>query len=136
MKANTLSGLSVADLRRATELKETIEELNGQVAEHVKELETMLGTSLGSTSRRITVRRNKNEDMTASGRPRNTLTMAEAITKITNRSPKTIDEIVAGLSKVGYKSTAARVENSVGAFLYGPTGKKLFRNQESRFSPR
>jgi hypothetical protein len=153
MKKQTMrQGLTVQDLRRATELQEAIEkataDLNGQlekiqrdhetnVGKMQRELDSLLGgrgrgTASVSTAK---VRQSSGSaNVTASGRPRNDMTLRDAIAKLTKRSPKTLKEITEGVQALGYKFSSQRPENSVGAFLYGRHGKKDFRATEGRFS--
>lgn len=148
-KSAANSGLSVAALRRATELQKHSETLQRQLDNTNIALNRVLGNKVGATVtmagiraaragglKPVTSKRSKNDNLTATGRPRNAMTMHDAIAKVCARSPKSLDEIVAGITKLGYKFAAKRPAHSVGAFLYGPLGKKAFRNVDARFSPK
>ncbi len=67
-------------------------------------------------------------------RPDNDMTLPEAITKATAKSPLSLRAIVEAVEKLGYRFSSANPYNSVGAYLYGP-GKKLFKRQDGKFSP-
>lgn len=132
MKENTSTGLTVADLRRATELKEQLETAQANVVDLQSQYDAIMSGTFTVT---VGPRRGRprSEDRTASGRPRNAMTMRDAIVKVTANGGKNLHEIVDGLHKIGYKFAASRPENSVGAFLYGRHGKKDFRNKEGKF---
>ena len=140
MKKNTMrQGLTVQDLRRATELQEAIEKAiadhENNIAEMQRELNGLLGGRGNASVSTSKVRRQSSGsvNVTASGRPRNEMKMRDAIAKVVRRSPKTLNEIVDALPTIGYKFAAARPANSVGAFLYGRHGKKDFRNRDGKF---
>ncbi len=82
-----------------------------------------------------TVRQNKHR--TASGRFRNDMTLKEAILKVTARKPKHLNDILLDVQKLGYRFSGVRPANSVGAYLYGRLGRKVFKeNSNCEWSPK
>jgi hypothetical protein len=149
-KATMRQGLTVQDLRRATELQEAIEKATADHQGQLDKLQRDFDNNVGKMQRELAgllggtgiasaptgkVRRQSSgsENVTATGRPRNEMTLRDAIAKVVKRSPKTLNEIVDGVTALGYKFASQRPANSVGAFLYGRHGKKDFRAREGRF---
>lgn len=63
------------------------------------------------------------------------MSMREAISKALAKQPLGIQDVVAGMKKIGYRFKSSNPVNSVGAFLYGPEGKKTFvRGKDGLFS--
>ena len=59
--------------------------------------------------------------------------MRDAITNVVRTSPKKIREIVAGMQSLGFVFKSKNPINSVGAYLYGPEGKKYFKRADGKF---
>lgn len=70
----------------------------------------------------------------ASARPG--ASMREVISKLVAKNPLRIGEIVDGMHRAGYVFKSSNPTNSVGAYLYGPEGKKHFVRNEGKFSLR
>jgi hypothetical protein len=68
-------------------------------------------------------------------RASNTMSIREAVAKVTARKPLSVREIVEAVQKIGYKFTSSDPVNSVGAYLYGAHGRKLFKRADGKFSP-
>jgi hypothetical protein len=67
--------------------------------------------------------------------PQNKMSMRDAIAKALGKQPLGIKDVVAGMKKLGYRFKSSNPVNSVGAFLYGPEGKKTFvRGKDGLFS--
>jgi hypothetical protein len=67
----------------------------------------------------------------AFGRP--ALSMREVIAKIVAKNPQRIGDIVDGMHRAGYVFKSSNPTNSVGAYLYGPEGKKHFVRADGKF---
>jgi hypothetical protein len=67
-------------------------------------------------------------------RARTKLTVREAIAQATADKPLSVREIVEAMRKLGYKFKSKKPENSVGAYLYGPEGKKHFKRVDGKFA--
>jgi len=61
------------------------------------------------------------------------LGMREAITQATAQGAMIIRDLVPAMQKLGYKFSSKNPVNSVGAYLYGPTGKKYFKKRDGGF---
>ena len=59
--------------------------------------------------------------------------MREAITQVLNKSPMKIRGIVEGMEDLGFVFKSKNPVNSVGAYLYGPEGKKHFKRADGKF---
>ena len=62
------------------------------------------------------------------------LTMREAVQQATAAQPLGIRDIVDAIKKLGYRFKSSNPQNSVGAYLYGPEGKKHFTKQGGTFT--
>ena len=85
----------------------------------------------------------------AAGRPRktaaprrtgrrgsNAVSLRDAITRVTAKAPLSVRDIVDAVKKGGYTFQSTNPVNSVGAYLYGPEGKKHFKRANGKFSPK
>jgi len=63
------------------------------------------------------------------------LGMREAIQQATAKQPLGVHEIVEAIQTLGFVFKSTRPQNSVGAYLYGPEGKKHFKAVNGKFSP-
>lgn len=70
-----------------------------------------------------------------SKRPKNKLSMREAVAKVTASKALSLPEIVKEVQNLGYRFATKNPQNSVGAFLYG-YGKKHFKRINGKFSPK
>src|SRR5204862_3009870 len=61
------------------------------------------------------------------------MSLREALLKVLAQGPRTKNELLEDVQKIGYRFTATDPMNSLQAFLYG-TGKSLFNRVEGRFS--
>ena len=78
---------------------------------------------------------NANVEPSANASLRGAMSMREAISKVLAKAPLGIRDIVGGMQRIGYKFKSSNPTNSVGAFLYGPEGKKSFvRNKNGLFT--
>jgi hypothetical protein len=68
-------------------------------------------------------------------RPANKLKLRDAISKVSGKKPLSVREIVEAVQKLGYQFQSSNPVNSVGAFLYGPSGKKHFKRMNGKFAP-
>jgi hypothetical protein len=66
-------------------------------------------------------------------RPKNAMSLREAVIHVTSQQPLTKQEILSAIQKLGYQFTARNPINSLNVVLYGK--KPRFRNEEGRFSP-
>ena len=66
----------------------------------------------------------------------NSLSIREAVSKVTAQKALGLSEIVQAVQAIGYNFTSKDPRNSVGAFLYGPHGKKIFKRVNGKFSQR
>lgn len=73
---------------------------------------------------------------TQGARGQNALSLREAISKATARAPLSVRDIVDSVQKLGYRFQSSNPINSVGAYLYGPEGKKHFKRGDGKFSPK
>jgi hypothetical protein len=62
--------------------------------------------------------------------------MREVISKLVAKTPMRINDIVDGMQRSGYVFKSSKPANSVGAYLYGPEGKKHFTRADGKFSLR
>jgi hypothetical protein len=70
-----------------------------------------------------------------STRASNTMSIREAVARVTAKKALSVREIVEAVQKIGYKFTSSDPVNSVGAYLYGAHGRKLFKRADGKFSP-
>lgn len=61
------------------------------------------------------------------------LGMREIISQVTENAPLGLTEIVEAMKQSGYQFKSKNPRNSVGAYLYGPTGKKHFKRSGKGF---
>lgn len=66
-------------------------------------------------------------------RPRNRMSLPEAVIRVTTAKPLTKDEILIELKKLGYRFSAKKPINSLNVVLYGK--KPKFKNERGKFSP-
>jgi hypothetical protein len=66
-------------------------------------------------------------------RPSSGLSLRDAVLQVTASGPKTKDEILDGIEKLGYKFSTNNPKNSLGVILYGK--KPRFKNDDGKFSP-
>jgi hypothetical protein len=57
------------------------------------------------------------------------------MTQVTSRQPLSVREIVEAVRSAGHKFESSDPIKSVGAYLYGPEGKKHFKRNDGKFSP-
>ena len=65
------------------------------------------------------------------GRGGNAMPLRVALAQVLAQGPKTKEELMAGVKKIGYRFVGTNPMNSLQAFLYGP-GKKLFKRAEGK----
>ena len=65
-------------------------------------------------------------------RAKNTMSLKEAVTRVTRNKPMTRNEILEAIRKIGYKFTAKDPMNSLNVTLYT---KGNFKNDKGKFSP-
>ena len=65
-------------------------------------------------------------------RASNTMSLKEAVTRVTRNKPMTRPEILEAIKKIGYKFTAKDPMNSLNVTLYT---KGNFKNDNGKFSP-
>jgi len=65
----------------------------------------------------------------------NTMSIREAIAKVTAREPLGLSDLVNAVQGIGYKFESKNPRNSVGAYLYSKHGKKYFKRANGKFSP-
>lgn len=63
---------------------------------------------------------------------KNTITLREALLKLTVSKPRTRQELIDGLKTVGYHTNSKDVGNVMNRFLYGKTA--IFKNSGGKFS--
>jgi len=59
--------------------------------------------------------------------------MRDAITQVVRSQPRKIRDIVEGMENAGFVFKSKNPVNSVGAYLYGPEGKKYFKRADGKF---
>ncbi len=59
--------------------------------------------------------------------------MREAISRALSAGPLRIQQIVAAMLEQKYPFISSKPVNSVGAYLYGPEGKKCFKRKDGLF---
>jgi hypothetical protein len=62
------------------------------------------------------------------------LTMRDAIKIATARRALGIGDLVGAMQQLGYQFTSKKPANSLGAYLYGPSGKEHFKRVDGRFT--
>ena len=67
------------------------------------------------------------------GRGGNPMPLRAALVQVLAHGPRTKQELMAGVRKIGYRFKATDPMNSMQAFLYG-AGKKLFKRVDGKFS--
>jgi hypothetical protein len=72
----------------------------------------------------------------SSRRAVNAVTLREAIARATAHGALSVRDVVNAVKKSGYRFKSANPVNSVGAYLYGPEGKKHFKRANGKFSPK
>jgi hypothetical protein len=68
-------------------------------------------------------------------RPQNTITLRDAVARVTAKKPLGIADIVERVQGIGYVFASKNPRNSLGAYLYGPAGKRFFGAEAGRFYP-
>ena len=68
-------------------------------------------------------------------RPQNAITLRDAVARVTARKALGIADIVERVQGIGYVFASKNPRNSLGAYLYGPAGKKYFGAEAGRFYP-
>lgn len=66
----------------------------------------------------------------------NKLTLREAISQVVRGRALTKQEIIAGVTRIGYKFSTNDPAGSLNALLYSKTGRAAFKNQGGKFSVR
>jgi hypothetical protein len=124
-------------LQQFVALRSALERERHSLQNRLREIERVLGSvaagAAPSPGRRAAA---PARAKSAGGRRRrpNAVSLREAIGAATSRTPLSVRDIVAAVQKNGYRFQSTNPVNSVGAYLYGPEGKKHFNRADGKFS--
>lgn len=133
------------DLGRFATMRTNLERERSIIRTRLAELDDVLGgpgsnkqpasvaTQIAAPARAKLTRR---PSPAARGSRSGKMTMRDVITAATERGPIGINDLVPAVKKLGYKFTSKNPVNSLGAYLYGPSGKAHFRKVAEGFIPR
>jgi len=134
-------------LQRFVALRNSLQQERAALQRRLKEIDAALGTESSSPAAAAApARRGRppgrpratpapGAPRRGPGRPpRNDLSMRDAIARAIESRPLAIRDIVDSMQRLGFIFKSKNPVNSVGAYLYGPEGKKHFKRADGKFS--
>ena len=131
-------------IQRFISLRASLERERSHLRRRLQEIEQALGGAAAPAAATAPVARRRRRVGKAAkakatkakvARP-NAMSLREAIQRITAKTPLSVRDIVSAVQKGGYHFQSSNPVNSVGAYLYGPEGKKHFKRADGKFAPK
>ncbi len=116
-------------LKQFVQLRNKLAEEKTRLEARLKEINRALGGEIPTPFRAEKPAARKR----AVKRIKNPISLRQSVIKLTKEKPLTKPEILAGLKKLGYKTTSKKPINLLNSVLYGKNPK--FKNQGGTFSP-
>jgi hypothetical protein len=148
--------MKMDDVRRYIDLRDSLRREKSELEERLRQLNEALGETTGmiesggdegdsgaaktataSSGRGAATSAAPSQGAGRGGRrgrrPSSGLSLRDAVLEVTGGGPKTKDEILDGIKKLGYKFSTSNPKNSLGVILYGKNPR--FKNEDGKFSP-
>ena len=132
-----------SDIRKYLSLRDSLIQERSQLEARLREITEALGESGGAATLAAPTASGATAAPTRTGgRGRGRggrrgggggLSLREAVLQVTSGGPRTKEEILEGVQKLGYRFSTSNPLNSLGVILYGKNPK--FKNDDGRFSP-
>jgi hypothetical protein len=116
-------------LKQYVVLHQALVQEKAQLEQRLAQIDRALGVS-GSQKSAISISGAK--PSRAGKRADNSMSLKEAVVRVTRGNPKTKKDILKGIHKLGYRFAAKNPMNSLNVLLYT---KGLFKNDDGKFSP-
>ncbi len=114
-------------VRQFLELRENLQNERAALIERVQQIDEVLASTALESNNQLGIKRIKRPRQ-----KRNAMSLKSAVIQITRKCPKTKEEILRELDKMGYIFSSATPINSLNATLYS---KGQFVNNNGYFSP-
>src|SRR6266576_6029541 len=111
----------IDSVQRFTALRAALVSEREVIRKRLQQIDTALGGAAGKISAPPAQKKAAPRSAKPSARPSrasNTMSIREAVAKVTAKKPLSVREIVEAVQKIGYKFTSRDPVNSVGAYLY------------------